>query len=178
MKQIIQVWRSLTQCPNLRFPRSCLSPRWGCPWHIARSWWCIRNARFVRDMKRQASEYPRPDRESDAFQSRWHPEDRALTAWSRCRLWERRWQKWVIGYPCGSESPEPITGIRSSLPPELERIINKMLSKKINERYVSVEDLLVDLQKVSKEIESGIKTSASKNNKKSSNKKRPTPVNI
>ena len=54
---------------------------------------------------------------------------------------------------------------------ELERIINKMLSKKITERYASVEDLLVDLQKVSKEIESDIKTSGSNKNKKALNKK-------
>ncbi len=77
----------------------------------------------------------------------------------------------AVVYSILNEEPEPITGIRSSLPLELERIINKMLSKKINERYASEEDLLVDLQKVSKEIESGIKTSASNKNKKASNKK-------
>ena len=77
----------------------------------------------------------------------------------------------AIIYSILNEEPEQITGIRSGLPLELERIINMMLSKKINGRYVSVEDLLVDLQKVSKEIESGIKTSASNKNKKASNKK-------
>ena len=77
----------------------------------------------------------------------------------------------AVVYSILNEEPEPITGMRSSLPLELERIINKMLSKKINERYASEEDLLVDLQKVSKEIESGIKTSASNKNKKASNKK-------
>ena len=77
----------------------------------------------------------------------------------------------AIIYSILNEEPKAITGIRSSLTLELEQIINKMLSKKINERYASGDNLLVDLQKVSKEIKTGIKTSGSNKNKKASNKK-------
>ena len=75
----------------------------------------------------------------------------------------------AIVYGILNEEPEPITTIKSDLPLELERIINKMLSKKINARYSGDEDLIVDLQKVSKEMKFGIKTSASKDNKITSN---------
>jgi serine/threonine-protein kinase len=77
----------------------------------------------------------------------------------------------AVIYSILNDSQEPVTALRTGVPMELERIINKMLSKKITERYASVEDLLVDLQKVSKEIESDIKTSGSNKNKKALNKK-------
>jgi TolB-like protein/Tfp pilus assembly protein PilF len=77
----------------------------------------------------------------------------------------------AVIYSILNDSPEPVTALRTGVPMELERIINKMLSKKITERYASVKDLLVDLQKVLKGIESGIKTSGSNNKKKALNKK-------
>ena len=77
----------------------------------------------------------------------------------------------AIIYSILNDVQEPVTALRTGVPMELERIINKMLSKKTTERYASVEDLLVDLHKVSKGIESGIKTSGSNNNKKVLNKK-------
>ncbi len=77
----------------------------------------------------------------------------------------------AVVYSILNEEPKAITGIRSSLPLELERIINKMLSKNINERYTSVEDIIFDLRKVAKEIESGVNTSTPKMIKKASNKK-------
>jgi TolB-like protein/Tfp pilus assembly protein PilF len=77
----------------------------------------------------------------------------------------------AVIYSILNDSPEPVTALRTGVPMELERIINKMLSKKIIERYASVEDLLVDLQKVSKEIKSGFKTPASNKNRKALNKK-------
>ena len=53
-----------------------------------------------------------------------------------------------------NETPEPLTGVRTSVPKELERIVNKCLAKKAAERYQVTADLLVDLQQVRRAIES------------------------
>jgi len=52
----------------------------------------------------------------------------------------------AVMYSIINEEPEPITGLRTGVPMELERIANKALAKKINLRYQNVEDLLVDLR--------------------------------
>ncbi len=52
----------------------------------------------------------------------------------------------AVVYSILSENPEPITGLRTGVPMELERIVNKALAKKTSLRYQNVEDLLVDLR--------------------------------
>jgi serine/threonine protein kinase/tetratricopeptide (TPR) repeat protein len=60
----------------------------------------------------------------------------------------------AIMYSIANETPEPITGLRTGVPMELERIINKTLAKKTDERYQSVTDLLVDLKSVRQQSQS------------------------
>jgi len=58
----------------------------------------------------------------------------------------------AIMYSIMNEEPEPVTGLRTGIPLELERIIDKVLSKDILERYQNLEDLLVDLSKFKKQF--------------------------
>ena len=51
----------------------------------------------------------------------------------------------AILYSILHEAPEPITALRTGIPPELERIANKCLAKRADERYQTVSDLLADL---------------------------------
>ena len=44
-----------------------------------------------------------------------------------------------------TEEPESITGLRTGLPIELDRIVNKALAKNPDERYQYVVEMLVDL---------------------------------
>ena len=59
----------------------------------------------------------------------------------------------AITYSIINEEPEPITGLRTGLPMELERIINKALTKSPSERYQHVDDLLVDLLSLRKVLD-------------------------
>ncbi len=52
----------------------------------------------------------------------------------------------AVMYSIMNEAPEPITGLRTGVPMELERIVNKALAKKTNLRYQNIADLLVDLK--------------------------------
>lgn len=58
----------------------------------------------------------------------------------------------AVTYSILNEEPEPVTGLRSGIPMELERIINKSLEKDVSDRYPSVNDLIVDLRKCQKAI--------------------------
>jgi Tol biopolymer transport system component len=58
-----------------------------------------------------------------------------------------------IMYSIMNEEPEPITGLRTGVPMEVERIVNKCLEKSRDERYQSATDLLVDLKKLRKGLE-------------------------
>ena len=60
----------------------------------------------------------------------------------------------AIVFSIMNEAPEPLTGVRTGVPKELERIVNKCLAKKAAERYQVTADLLVDLQQVRRAIES------------------------
>ena len=60
----------------------------------------------------------------------------------------------VIVYSLLNEQPEAITGLRSGVPMELERIVNKCLEKRPDERYQRVEELLVDLRAVRRQLTS------------------------
>ena len=57
----------------------------------------------------------------------------------------------AIVYSITSEEPEPMTAVRTGVPKELERIVNKCLAKEPASRYQDVEDLLVDLRGLQKE---------------------------
>jgi serine/threonine protein kinase/tetratricopeptide (TPR) repeat protein len=61
----------------------------------------------------------------------------------------------ALVYSLINEDPEPVTGVRSGVPMELERIINKCLEKDSGDRYQHVDELIVDLRKVERELSSG-----------------------
>jgi serine/threonine protein kinase/Tfp pilus assembly protein PilF len=52
----------------------------------------------------------------------------------------------AIMYAIMNEEPEPITGLRTGVPRELERIVNKTLNKNISARYQNIADMIVDLK--------------------------------
>jgi serine/threonine protein kinase/predicted Zn-dependent protease len=59
----------------------------------------------------------------------------------------------AVMYSIVNEEPEPMTGLRTGVPLELERITNKALIKNKDERYQNLADLLVDLKALKKNIE-------------------------
>jgi serine/threonine protein kinase len=58
----------------------------------------------------------------------------------------------AVVYSIVNEEAEPITGVRTGVPMELERIINKAMAKNPKERYQHVDEILVDLRAVAKEV--------------------------
>jgi serine/threonine protein kinase/tetratricopeptide (TPR) repeat protein len=58
----------------------------------------------------------------------------------------------AIVYSIVNEEPEPITSLRTGVPLEFERIINKAMAKNPDERYQHVDEILVDLRAVIKEV--------------------------
>jgi serine/threonine protein kinase len=69
----------------------------------------------------------------------------------------------ALVYSIINEDPEPVTGLRSGVPMELERIISKCLEKDPSARYQRIDELIVDLRKLERESVSaaGDKTSTS-----------------
>ena len=61
----------------------------------------------------------------------------------------------ALVYSIVNEDPEPVTGLRSGVPMELERIINKCLEKDVGDRYQQINELIVDVRKVDRELSSG-----------------------
>ena len=61
--------------------------------------------------------------------------------------------KQAVSYAIVNEEPEPMTGLRTGVPMELERIVNKCLTKAPDERYQHVDELIVDLNKSKKNLE-------------------------
>jgi len=61
----------------------------------------------------------------------------------------------AVMYSIMNEEPEPITGIRTGVPMELERIVNKALAKRPEERYQHADEMLADLRSIRKEREFG-----------------------
>ena len=59
----------------------------------------------------------------------------------------------AITYSILNEEPEPVTGIRTGIPMELERIINKCLKKDVSGRYQQAAELIADLSELKKESE-------------------------
>jgi eukaryotic-like serine/threonine-protein kinase len=62
----------------------------------------------------------------------------------------------ALVYSIINEDPEPVTALRSGIPMELERIINKCMEKDPSARYQRVDELIVDLRKLEKEIASPV----------------------
>jgi eukaryotic-like serine/threonine-protein kinase len=60
----------------------------------------------------------------------------------------------AIVYSILNEEPEPLTSLRSNVPMELERIVKKTLQKDRKYRYQSVDELIVDLKSIEKEMKS------------------------
>jgi serine/threonine-protein kinase len=58
--------------------------------------------------------------------------------------------------------PEPITALRVGLPVELDRIVAKCLAKDPSDRYQHVDDLIVDLTRLRRSIDSGATTGATR----------------
>jgi eukaryotic-like serine/threonine-protein kinase len=52
----------------------------------------------------------------------------------------------AVAYQILNENPEPVTGLRSGIPIELERIVSKLMHKNPDERYQSAGDLIADLK--------------------------------
>ncbi len=59
----------------------------------------------------------------------------------------------AVVYSILNEEPEPMTGLRSGVPMELERIVGKALTKDPAERYQHIDELLVDLKRLRREGE-------------------------
>ena len=54
----------------------------------------------------------------------------------------------AVTYSILNEEPEPVTALRTGIPMELERVINKCLAKEPSKRHQYVEDVLVDLNEI------------------------------
>jgi tetratricopeptide (TPR) repeat protein len=59
----------------------------------------------------------------------------------------------AVVYSIINEEPEPITGLRTGVPMELERIVAKAIAKRADERYQDMDDLLVDLRALGRTLE-------------------------
>jgi serine/threonine protein kinase/tetratricopeptide (TPR) repeat protein len=59
----------------------------------------------------------------------------------------------AITYSILNEEQQPITGLRTGIPMEMERIVNKCLQKDPSDRYQHAEEFIVDLRQVKKESE-------------------------
>lgn len=60
----------------------------------------------------------------------------------------------ALTYSIVNAEPEPLTGLRTGIPVDLDRIVFKALEKNPDDRYQHVEDLLVDLRQVLRSIAS------------------------
>ncbi len=56
----------------------------------------------------------------------------------------------AVTYSILHEDPEPITGLRTGVPMELERVVDKCLQKEASDRYQGATELLVDLRQCQK----------------------------
>ncbi|MCZ6595226.1 MAG: protein kinase [Bacteroidetes bacterium] len=59
----------------------------------------------------------------------------------------------AVMYSIMNEDPQPMTGLRTGVPMELERIVNKAMAKNPEERYQNANDMLIDLRALVKELE-------------------------
>jgi len=61
----------------------------------------------------------------------------------------------AVIYSIINEDPEPVTSLRTGVPEELERIVDKALSKSSNERYQQINETIEDLERFRMHFESG-----------------------
>ncbi|MDP2886254.1 MAG: protein kinase [Ignavibacteria bacterium] len=61
----------------------------------------------------------------------------------------------AVMYSILNAEPEPITSLRTGVPMELERIVNKCMEKNLAERYQHLDDLLADLRSFKRKLETG-----------------------
>ena len=64
----------------------------------------------------------------------------------------------AVMYSITSEQPEPMTGLRTGVPMELEWLVGKCLAKEADKRYQSTADMVVDLDMLSEKLKSGKST--------------------
>ncbi len=64
----------------------------------------------------------------------------------------------AVMYSITSEEPEPLTGLRTGVPMELEWMVGKCLAKGPDDRYQNAGDLIVDLRNLNEKIKSGKST--------------------
>jgi eukaryotic-like serine/threonine-protein kinase len=64
-------------------------------------------------------------------------------------------------YSIINQEPDPVTGLRSGVPMDLERFINKCLEKDMQDRYQRVDELIVDLRRIEREMSSEMQTRVS-----------------
>ena len=62
----------------------------------------------------------------------------------------------AVAYAILNTDPEPVTGLRTGVPMELERVIRKCLAKDPRERYQHAGDLLADLRHLRRETAQGL----------------------
>jgi serine/threonine-protein kinase len=58
----------------------------------------------------------------------------------------------AVVYSIVNEEPEPITALRSGIPMEVERIVKKAMAKNPDERYQNINEMLVDLRILKKNL--------------------------
>lgn len=63
----------------------------------------------------------------------------------------------AVIYSIINDDPEPLSRFRSGVPESLQRIIDKVLAKNVEERYQNISDLQVDLRRTRRELASGMK---------------------
>ncbi|NQT25567.1 protein kinase [candidate division KSB1 bacterium] len=61
----------------------------------------------------------------------------------------------AVIYSIMNDEPEPVTGIRTGVPMELERIVTKSLGKKQGERYQHIDEMYVDLNLLENSLKAG-----------------------
>jgi TolB-like protein/Flp pilus assembly protein TadD len=74
----------------------------------------------------------------------------------------------AVSYAIVNEIPEPLTSLRTGIPMELERIVNRALAKDPKDRYQHADDLFSELNRFKKESDSekkSIKTTPKKKKK-------------
>ena len=64
----------------------------------------------------------------------------------------------AVMYSITNEEPEPMTGLRTGVPMELELLVNKAIAKEAARRYQSTADMVVDLETLSDKLKSGKST--------------------